>query len=227
MFDNRRNSTLAVQRLGIAPEALRSTHVSYTSPTDTGGVIAYTVDTVLDSVACRINPTVDGCTGKNESAIQAIRNACINNTSPRCQPAVIIVSEGNERTAVLDTNQVVSFGGVEAIETRSVQGMWYKATSSGWEAFDEFDLNGEISMLTPQAVLTNTQLDSIMPVGTNPSDWQSLNQSALIHFVMNFAALAQRNTPVTWLPSTRTVSDTDALDTSWRGYFVRYYGYIC
>ncbi len=224
MFDNRRNNTLAVQRFGIAPEALRSTHVSYTSPTDTGGVIAYTVDTVLDSVACRINPTVDGCTGKNESAIQAIRNACINNTSPRCQPAVIIVSEGNERTAVLDTNQVVSFSGVEAIETRSVQGMWYKATSSGWEAFDEFDMNGEISMLTPQAVLTNTQLDPIMPGGANPSDWQSLNQSALIHFVMNFAALAQRNTPVTWLPSTRTVSDTDALDTSWRGYFVRFMG---
>jgi len=175
LFDNRKNAQLAtLTTYGVDPTAIRAESFEFSTPFESIKMSSTEIPKILNNLACRPATSVQGCSPTN---VTATLNACANDLTPRCKPAVIIVSEGRERTALLDKNSnQISFSGVGERVTRSLNGQMFKVVNGKWAPYENFDVAQEL--ITIQAQVTPT-IDTNgnyvgKPTTVTNSDWQKL-----------------------------------------------------
>lgn len=175
LFDNRKNAGLATLSIyGIDPTAVRATSFEYSTPFESIKISSTEIPKILNQLACRTTTSTESCGQQNMSAVLS---ACANDMTPRCKPAMVIVSEGRERTALLDKNSnQISFSGVGERVTRSLNGQMFKVANGKWAPYENFDVAQELIAIQAQVTPAMDANGGYVgkPASVSNSDWQKL-----------------------------------------------------
>lgn len=175
LFDNRKNAGLATLSIyGVDPTAVRATSFEYSTPFESIKISSTEIPKILNQLACRTTTSTESC---GQQDMNAVLNACANDLTPRCKPAMVIVSEGRERTALLDKNSnQISFSGVGERVTRSLNGQMFKVSNGKWAPYENFDVAQELiavqAQVTPAMDANGGYVGK--PADVSNSDWQKL-----------------------------------------------------
>lgn len=175
LFDNRKNASLTTLSIyGVDPTAVRTASFEYTTPFESIKISGTEIPKILNQLACRTTTSTESC---GQQDMSAVLNACTNDMTPRCKPAVVIASEGRERTALLSatTNQI-SFSGVGERVTRSLNGQMFKVSNGKWAPYENFDVAQELIAIQAQVTPAMDANGGYVgkPTSVSNSDWQKL-----------------------------------------------------
>jgi hypothetical protein len=149
LFDNRKNAALAtLSTYGIDPTATRASTFQYSTPFESIKISSTEIPNILNQLICRKTITTEDCTGQTPAQLLS---QCETDMTPRCKPAVLIASEGRERTAVFGkTTNRVAFANVGVRITRSLNGQMFKVAGGKWAPYENIDIGNEISAVQTQ-----------------------------------------------------------------------------
>ena len=187
LFDNRKNSAqLTLNTYGIDQTATRTSTFQYTTPLESIKINSTEIPNILNQLVCRNTTTTEGCGNKN---VATLLNQCTNDQTPRCNPAVVIASEGRERTAVLDArvNQL-SLNGVGMRVTRTLNGQIFKVSDGKWAPYQNLDIGQEMLAIQPQAAPSaNSNGDyTDKPTTISSDSWQQIYSAVTTANVVTF-----------------------------------------
>ena len=187
LFDNRKNAALAtLSTYGIDPTATRASTFQYSTPFESIKISSTEIPTILNQLICRKTITTEDCTGQDPTQLLS---QCETDMTPRCKPAVLIASEGRERTAVFNksTNRI-SFSNVGVRITRSLNGQMFKVSGGKWAPYENIDIGNEIDAVQSQVAPALDANGNYVgkPATIDADSWQQLYGAVATAIVSTF-----------------------------------------
>jgi hypothetical protein len=199
LFDNTKNKniTATTEIYSMDKEATLVKTFKYATSYDIFKLSGTEIPTMLNDALCRKEGKTANC-----SEIATIRSTCENENKPTvgCQPAVIVVTENNERTAKMGSDNKFDFSGVDNIITRTKTGILFKVKAGSWQQAKSTDLANEFVEIIKSAP------DTANPSPTTMSDeeWQKFQQRYIITSITSFASPESNAYPASLAPNLKT-----------------------
>jgi hypothetical protein len=197
LFDNTKNSTNATTTAyGINKQATLVKTFNYATSYDIFKLSGSEIPTMLDDALCRKDGKAANC-----STSSTLRSKCDNNnTTVACRPAVIVLTENNDRTANMGSGNNIDFSGIENTVTRVKTGMLFKIKAGKWQQAESDDLANEF-----------VAIQQGQPAAANPSaakltdtEWNALQQQLILTSITSFANPESNAYPTTLAASLLT-----------------------
>lgn len=179
LFDNTRNSTNPnTSSYGINKTSTLVKSFNYDTSYDIFKLSGTEIPTMLNDALCRNDGKTANCT-----TVTTLRNNCENKTTVACRPALIVLTENNDRTVTLDGGDNINFSGVDNTITRVRTGLIFKIKAGKWQQVDTDDLATEfVHIQQGQGVTANPS-----PANMTDTEWNVFQQQLAMTRIMSFA----------------------------------------
>ena len=187
LFDNTKNSAAAVATTsyGINKNATRISSFTYPTMLNSYQITSSEMPKILNDALCRSKNKSTNCTSNDQKSFRA---ECENNPAINCQPATIIATETNERSALVTSLTTLDFQNQDFVRTRTVNGMFFKVENDRWVPFDDAqtDITLELALVQQQMQFPPT------PTDLSDEDWQGFTNSFVYSNLMTFTQVSAK-----------------------------------